>query len=357
MSGGSLALRLIDYDGMYVPALAGTRSGEVGHPAYQHPQRLREGTYNAEVDRFSHLVIYTGDPLPDVGRRELWQRFNNGDNLLFREADFRNPGESEVFHVLWRHKDADARALVGRLILACQSAAGRVALAGRGGDRRPGAAAHRRRRNGESREVLAARAIAGGGGHCPFRHLTAALPASLVGSADYSHGRDRAGWHWRFASVVSGPVLSAPEASWRVSCVHWPQSPDRSTACSGGSSARRTQFSTTSFGRWRSLPFSSPSDLRFFMLASRWHRPGGPDIVVQTPVAARVCLATSPAHRRTNHRGGQAIGYGGFRRRARSMGGEGAFPSWPRRAAGGKDRPTDGPIHLDAHQGPEARQV
>ena len=44
---------------MYVPALAGTRSGEVGHPAYQHPQRLREGIYNAEVDRFSHLVIYT----------------------------------------------------------------------------------------------------------------------------------------------------------------------------------------------------------------------------------------------------------------------------------------------------------
>jgi len=55
MARGALALRLIDYDGMYVPALAGTRSGELGHPAYQHPQRLREGTYNAEVDRFSHL--------------------------------------------------------------------------------------------------------------------------------------------------------------------------------------------------------------------------------------------------------------------------------------------------------------
>ena len=58
-SGGRLALKLIDYDGMHVPAVAGTRSGELGHPAYQHPQRLREGTYNAEVDRFSHLAIYT----------------------------------------------------------------------------------------------------------------------------------------------------------------------------------------------------------------------------------------------------------------------------------------------------------
>src|SRR5262249_3772596 len=32
----SLRVRLIDYDGMFVPALANQRSGEVGHPAYQH---------------------------------------------------------------------------------------------------------------------------------------------------------------------------------------------------------------------------------------------------------------------------------------------------------------------------------
>ena len=38
---GKLALKLIDYDGMYVPTLAGTPSGELGHPNYQHPDRLR----------------------------------------------------------------------------------------------------------------------------------------------------------------------------------------------------------------------------------------------------------------------------------------------------------------------------
>ena len=43
-SANSLAVKLIDYDGMCVPALAGSKSGEVGHPAYQHPQRLREET-------------------------------------------------------------------------------------------------------------------------------------------------------------------------------------------------------------------------------------------------------------------------------------------------------------------------
>ena len=39
----SLALRLIDYDGLWVPALADAPSGEVGHPNYQYPQRLCEG--------------------------------------------------------------------------------------------------------------------------------------------------------------------------------------------------------------------------------------------------------------------------------------------------------------------------
>ena len=117
--GGSVALRLIDYDGIHVPALAGRRSPELGHPAFQHPERSREGIYSAEVDRFSHLAIYTSIHCLTVGREELWKRFNNGDNLLFREADFRNPSDSAIFRTLWHLPDADARALVGRLSLAC----------------------------------------------------------------------------------------------------------------------------------------------------------------------------------------------------------------------------------------------
>src|SRR5258708_5794470 len=39
-SKNTLAVKLIDYDGMFVPALAKSKSGEVGHPAFQHPQRL-----------------------------------------------------------------------------------------------------------------------------------------------------------------------------------------------------------------------------------------------------------------------------------------------------------------------------
>jgi outer membrane biosynthesis protein TonB len=114
-----LALKLIDYDGMYVPALSGSRSPELGHPAFQHPQRGREGIYSAEVDRFSNLAIYSAIHCLTVGRETVWKRFNNDDNLLFREDDFRSPADSDVFQTLWHLPDADSRALVGRLILAC----------------------------------------------------------------------------------------------------------------------------------------------------------------------------------------------------------------------------------------------
>ena len=117
---GKLALKLIDYDGMYVPALAGTRSGEAGHPNYQHPRRLSEGTYNVHVDRFSHLVIFSAVHCLLVGNRDLWQRFNNGENLLFREQDFQHPEQSKLFRTLSETNDPGVRALVGRLALACK---------------------------------------------------------------------------------------------------------------------------------------------------------------------------------------------------------------------------------------------
>jgi hypothetical protein len=115
---GNVALRLIDYDGLWVPALANQPSGESGHPNYQHPQRLREGSYGREVDRFSHLVIYTALRCLAVGGRALWQKYENAENLLFREADFRTPHTSRLFRDLW-DLGSESRQLLGQLVLAC----------------------------------------------------------------------------------------------------------------------------------------------------------------------------------------------------------------------------------------------
>jgi pimeloyl-ACP methyl ester carboxylesterase len=118
--GSSLSLKLIDYDGMYVPALADRPSGEAGHPHYQHPRRLREGGYGRDMDRFSHLLIYTALRCLRHGGEELWQRYDNQENLLFREDDFRQPSQSRLLHELWEMTDRETHNLVGHLLLASQ---------------------------------------------------------------------------------------------------------------------------------------------------------------------------------------------------------------------------------------------
>jgi len=116
---GQQYLRLVDYDGMCVPGLLGAGSHECGHPAFQHPQRLAEGTYDLTIDRFSQLVIYTTVHCLRVAGEQLWNRFHGDNRLLFSSEDFAQPGRSELFRRLWRLDDVRAKALVGRLALAC----------------------------------------------------------------------------------------------------------------------------------------------------------------------------------------------------------------------------------------------
>jgi hypothetical protein len=119
-SAQSLAVRLIDYDGLWVPALAQSKSGEIGHPNYQHPQRLREQTYGPEVDRFPLLVVAAALRCLQVGGRALWEKYDNGDNLLFKEADFSAPHQSPLFAELLQLGDATARSAAARLMAAAQ---------------------------------------------------------------------------------------------------------------------------------------------------------------------------------------------------------------------------------------------
>lgn len=121
-----LAMKLIDYDGMHVPALVGKPSGELGHPAYQHPQRLRENIYSIKVDRFSHLVIYCALRALAINGQDLWKRYDNGDNLLFTAQDFQTPGQSAVLKELWYQADPELHACVGHVILACAQQLGQV---------------------------------------------------------------------------------------------------------------------------------------------------------------------------------------------------------------------------------------
>jgi hypothetical protein len=103
-----------------VPALAWKSAGEVGHPNFQHPARASERAYNLKVDRFPLLLVATALRALTVGGRALWERYDNGDNLLFKETDLLAPAASPLFADLRRLPDTQAQALAGRLMSACE---------------------------------------------------------------------------------------------------------------------------------------------------------------------------------------------------------------------------------------------
>ncbi len=125
---GALTIKLVDYDGMCVPALTLLKSVEVGHPAYQHPQRQREGIYSLEVDRFSHLVIYTALRALMIGGRQMWDKHDDGDNSLFRPSDYQYPTKSAVFYEILKMSREQDRKLVRVVMEALSGPLDRVPL-------------------------------------------------------------------------------------------------------------------------------------------------------------------------------------------------------------------------------------
>ena len=109
--GGSF--QLVDYDGMWVPALKGRHATETGHRAYQHPERS-EQDYGPELDRFSALVIYVSLAALEQDAT-LWERFHTGDNLIFVREDFQQVGRSEIWQQLRRIGSAQIDQLAAAL--------------------------------------------------------------------------------------------------------------------------------------------------------------------------------------------------------------------------------------------------
>lgn len=113
-----LELRLVDYDGMFVPSLAGRAASELGHRNYQHPAR-ESSFFNSSLDNFSAWIIWVSlkclahDP-------SLWKRMDaGGDCLLFRRTDFTEPESSRAFEILESHENEMIRryaAVVRQLI-------------------------------------------------------------------------------------------------------------------------------------------------------------------------------------------------------------------------------------------------
>ena len=105
-------IRLVDYDGIFLPQFRGERSPELGHKNFQHPLRTAED-YDAYVDNFPSLVIYLS-LLAIASDPGLWA-FYNDDNLIFTRDHYADPGKSQLFDLLKKSPDQTVAKLTERL--------------------------------------------------------------------------------------------------------------------------------------------------------------------------------------------------------------------------------------------------
>ncbi len=92
-------IRLIDYDGMYVPGMAIGSGSETGNRYFQHPARST-AHFGPSIDRFSFIAIDVSLSALLIDSN-LYQRFGDGGNtIVFKANDFSDPSSSEIFKIL-----------------------------------------------------------------------------------------------------------------------------------------------------------------------------------------------------------------------------------------------------------------
>ena len=92
------SLVLVDYDGMFVPAMKGSKSPTVGTKDFCHPLRTVDD-FDETIDDFSLASIALS--LKAISMKPtLLDTYGASDRLLFSENDYRNPSNSKVISAL-----------------------------------------------------------------------------------------------------------------------------------------------------------------------------------------------------------------------------------------------------------------
>ena len=109
-------LVLIDYDGMFVPAMKGQKAREMGSPDFRHPART-EDTFNEHIDDFSlasillSLRVIAEEP-------SLLDKYGAADRLLFSEKDYRAIHDCQLLKDIFPSECPEVNTLVGLFIIA-----------------------------------------------------------------------------------------------------------------------------------------------------------------------------------------------------------------------------------------------
>ena len=91
-------LVLVDYDGMYVPAMKGQKARELGSPDFRHPLRT-ENDFDEHIDDFPLVSILLSLKAISL-KTDLIELYGATGRLLFSEKDYRNLSESLLIDAL-----------------------------------------------------------------------------------------------------------------------------------------------------------------------------------------------------------------------------------------------------------------
>ena len=89
------SLVLVDYDGMFVPAMQGQKAREIGSPDFRNPSRT-EDDFNKDIDNFPIISILLSLELL-VENNDYLSQYGAEDRLLFSEEDYWNIEESMLY--------------------------------------------------------------------------------------------------------------------------------------------------------------------------------------------------------------------------------------------------------------------
>ena len=81
-------LVLVDYDGMYVPAMKGQKARELGSPDFRHPLRT-ENDFDEHIDDFPLISILLS-LVAISDNAKLLEEYGSPERLLFSEKDYSN---------------------------------------------------------------------------------------------------------------------------------------------------------------------------------------------------------------------------------------------------------------------------
>ena len=109
-------LVLIDYDGMFVPAMKGQKAQEMGSPDFRHPARTEE-TFNEHIDDFSLASILLSLRVI-AGKPALLEKYGAADRLLFSEKDYRAIHDCQLLKDIFPSECQEVSNLVGLFIIA-----------------------------------------------------------------------------------------------------------------------------------------------------------------------------------------------------------------------------------------------